>query len=96
MVVREGDGGGRCESWKGSRILGLRQRELEIGQTEGFMIMASGAKERTYVVMISWNSHIPRSDAATPRTAEETICVMGEVTLIESRLAMLMRNPNTP
>ena len=44
----------------------------------------------------SWKSHTPRSDAATPRTAEETMCVIGEVTLIESRLAMLMRKPNTP
>jgi hypothetical protein len=45
---------------------------------------------------MSWKSHIPRRDAATPRTAEETMCVMGEVTLIERRLAMLIRNPSTP
>ena len=25
----------------------------------------------TNVVIMSWNSHIPRSDAATPRTADE-------------------------
>jgi hypothetical protein len=46
--------------------------------------------------MISWNNDIPRSEAATPRTADETIWVMGEVTLIERRLAILMRNPKTP
>jgi hypothetical protein len=39
---------------------------------------------------------MPKSDAATPRTAEDTICVIGEVTLIERRLAMLMRKPKTP
>ena len=30
--------------FEGKQNLGLRQRELEIGQTEGFMIMISGAK----------------------------------------------------
>ena len=47
-------------------------------------------------MILSWKSHLPRREAATPRTAEETMCVMGEVTLIESRLAMLMRKPRTP
>jgi len=46
--------------------------------------------------MMSWNNHIPRREAATPRTAEEIMCVIGEVTLIERRLAMLMRKPNKP
>lgn len=50
----------------------------------------------THVVMMSWKSHMPRRDAATPRTADETMCVIGEVTLMESRLAMLMRKPKTP
>lgn len=50
----------------------------------------------TYVVIISWNSHIPSRDAATPRTAEETMCVIGEVTLMESRLAIFIRNPRRP
>jgi len=50
----------------------------------------------TYVVMISRNNHTPRREAATPRTAEEIMCVIGEVTLIERRLAMLMRKPNKP
>jgi len=50
----------------------------------------------TYVVMISWKSHIPRSEAATPRTADETMCVIGEVTLIESKLAMLIMKPRIP
>ena len=36
------------------------------------------------------------NDPATPRTAEETMCVIGDVTLMESRLAMLIKNPMTP
>lgn len=47
-------------------------------------------------MMISRNNHIPKSEAATPRTADETMCVMGDVTLIDRRLAILMRNPKTP
>lgn len=39
---------------------------------------------------------MPNNDAATPRTAEETMCVIGDVTLIESRLARLIKNPITP
>lgn len=39
---------------------------------------------------------MPRSEAATPRTAEDTICVIGEVTLIDSKLAMLIKKPKTP
>lgn len=50
----------------------------------------------TYVLMISWNSQTPSMDAATPRTAEDTICVMGEVTLMDSKLAMLIKKPNMP
>lgn len=50
----------------------------------------------TYTEMISLNNDQPRIDAATPRTADETICVMGEVTLMESKLAMLIKNPKTP
>ena len=40
--------------------------------------------------------HIPSKDAATPRIADEIICVIGEVTLILRTLAMLMRKPSTP
>jgi hypothetical protein len=50
----------------------------------------------TDVVMISENSHIARRDDATPRTAEDTIWVIGDVTLIDNRLAILIRNPTTP
>jgi len=39
---------------------------------------------------------MPRREAATPRTAEETICVMGEVTLIDKREAMDIRKPRMP
>ena len=50
----------------------------------------------TNVVIISLNNFIANSDPATPRTADDTMCVMGEVTLIESKLAMLIRKPTTP
>ena len=46
--------------------------------------------------MTSEKTHTPRKDAATPRTADDTICVMGDATLIDKRLAMLMRKPITP
>lgn len=46
--------------------------------------------------MTSWKSHTPSPEAATPRTADETMCVMGEVTLMDMRLATLIRKPNTP
>ena len=46
--------------------------------------------------MISWNNHIPKSDAATPRTAEDTMCVIGDVTLMDNKLAMLIIKPSTP
>jgi len=48
------------------------------------------------VLTISWKIHAPRNVAATPRTADEIMCVMGEVTLIERRLAMLIVNPRMP
>ena len=51
---------------------------------------------KAYVEMISLKSHTPRNDAATPRTAEDTMCVIGDVTLMESRLAMPIRKPKTP
>lgn len=50
----------------------------------------------TYPVITSWNNHIPSTEAATPRTAEETMWVMGEVTLMERRLAMLIIKPRIP
>ena len=53
-------------------------------------------KRWTYVLMMSLKSQTPSIDAATPRTADETMCVMGEVTLIESKLAMLIKKPNIP
>ena len=45
---------------------------------------------------MSWKSHTPSRDAATPRTAEDTMCVIGDVTLMDSKLAMLMAKPRTP
>lgn len=53
-------------------------------------------KLNTYARITSRKSHIPRRDAATPRTADEIICVIGEVTLIESRLARLIKKPRVP
>jgi hypothetical protein len=58
--------------------------------------MKNKIKRKAHVVMISWNNHMPRREAATPRTAEETICVMGEVTLIDKREAMDIRKPRMP
>ena len=36
------------------------------------------------------------TDDATPRTADEIMCVIGDVTLIESKLARLIKKPSTP
>jgi hypothetical protein len=38
----------------------------------------------------------PRMDAATPRTAEEIMCVIGDVTWIDRAQAMESRNPTLP
>lgn len=48
------------------------------------------------VVITSWNNHTPSTEPATPLTAEETMWVMGEVTLIDNKLAMLIKKPKTP
>ena len=53
-------------------------------------------KPCTNAVIISLNNFIANRDPATPRTAEDIICVMGEVTLMESKLAMLIKKPMTP
>ena len=36
------------------------------------------------------------TEPTTPRTAEETMWVMGEVTLIDNKLARLIKKPKTP
>ena len=46
--------------------------------------------------MTSEKTHTPRKEAATPRTADDTMCVMGEVTLMDKRLAIHMRKPIIP
>jgi len=51
---------------------------------------------KTHVVITSLNNHTPSTEPATPLTAEETMWVMGEVTLIDNRLAMLIKKPKTP
>jgi hypothetical protein len=50
----------------------------------------------THEVKISPKRATPRKDAATPRTAEETICVIGDVILIDRIVAMESRNPTLP
>jgi hypothetical protein len=50
----------------------------------------------TYVLRTSPKTHIPSTAPATPRTALETMWVIGEVTLIDSRLAKLIKKPSTP
>ena len=47
-------------------------------------------------MITSLKSHTPNIEAATPRTADETMWVMGEVTLIDNKLAMLIKKPNMP
>lgn len=46
--------------------------------------------------MTSLNTQTPRKEAATPRTADETMCVIGDVTLMDRRLAILIKKPITP
>jgi len=48
------------------------------------------------VVITSPKSHTPNIEPATPRTADETIWVIGEVTLIDNKLAMLIKKPKIP
>lgn len=45
---------------------------------------------------MSWKNQTPSTDPNTPRTADEIMCVIGEVILMERRLAMPMRKPMTP
>jgi hypothetical protein len=52
--------------------------------------------ENTHPEMMSPNKHTPNMDAATPLTAEDTMCVMGEVTLMDNRLARLIMKPSAP
>ena len=59
--------------------------------------MEKAREERTaHVVTISPNNQTPNRLCATPRTAEETMWVIGEVTLMESKEAMDMRKPSVP
>ena len=66
----------------------LRDGSIRKGKDRG--------KPCTNVVTISLNNFIANRDPATPRTADDIMCVMGEVTLIESKLAMLIKKPMTP
>lgn len=50
----------------------------------------------THCVNASLNTQMPMKVCSTPRIAEDTICVTGEVTLTESRPAMHIRKPTTP
>lgn len=68
----------------------LRTNTISISSRTGLQDNA------THVERTSLKSDIPRRALATPRTALETMWVMGDVTLIESKDAMLIRNPITP
>ena len=46
--------------------------------------------------MTSWKNHTPKTVTTTPRTADDTMCVMGDVTLMLMNPAMQIRNPNNP
>lgn len=46
--------------------------------------------------MTSLKAQIPMKVCSTPRIADDTICVTGEVTLTESRPAMHIKKPSTP
>ena len=58
--------------------------------TEGLMI------DSAHKVKMSPKRTTPRMDAATPRTAEEIMCVIGDVTWIDRAHAMERRNPTLP
>lgn len=47
-------------------------------------------------VITSLKNHTPKRVTTTPLTADETICVMGDVTLMLKKPAMQMRKPNRP
>ena len=51
---------------------------------------------RAYTVMMSPKTYIPIKDWIMPRTAEEIMCVMGEVILILRTPAMLSIQPTIP
>jgi len=48
------------------------------------------------LVIISLKTHTPSKDAATPRTADDTMCVTGEVTLMERRDEIHIKKPRVP
>ena len=50
----------------------------------------------THIVNMSPKIATPRADAATPRIADETMCVIGDVTFIERTLAIESRKPTLP
>jgi hypothetical protein len=66
----------------------LCERRVRIGIEGGVCV--------TYLLRKSPKTHIPSTAPATPRTALETMWVIGEVTLIDSRLAKLIKKPSTP
>ena len=53
-------------------------------------------KKGSYLVIISPKIHKPSKDAATPRTADETMWVTGEVTLMERRDERHIKKPRVP
>ncbi len=63
---------------------------------EGVSDYGTPSRILPHVDMMSPKHHLPSIEAATPRTAEEIMCVMGDVTLMDKRLAMDIRNPKQP
>jgi hypothetical protein len=64
--------------------------------SDPFYVKQRRREEGKNLVMISWNNHIAKSDPATPRTADDTMCVIGDVTLIDNKLARLIMKPSRP
>ena len=56
----------------------------------------SDREERAYLFKMSPKRYTPSAVCRTDRTAEENMCVTGEVTLMDSRPAMQMRKPTMP
>jgi hypothetical protein len=75
-----------------------RKGDEEDGSSAGtaYQLYARGAGLGTYPVMRSPKNQTLSSVCTTPRAADDTICVTGDVTLMERKPAMQMRKPTTP
>lgn len=71
-------------------------RPLVKGECSVSDVLLKGVYADAHVVMMSPKNQTATSDCTTPRTAEETMCVIGEVILMLRKPAMPMRKPKTP